>query len=140
MIEIGFTGTRRSMTDNQAFMIRRLLSFLNNTYEAIHLHHGQCLGADLDMLQISQDGPWRKKMHTVSHPPTDTRLMHDQPSDETRKALPYISRNRVIVRASQLMIATPYEDTEQIRGGTWATVRFARQIGRPIIVIPPSGF
>jgi len=37
------------------------------------------------------------------------------------------------------MIATPGEVDEQLRSGTWSTVRFARKQGKPVHVILPDG-
>jgi hypothetical protein len=44
-----------------------------------------------------------------------------------------------IVVESELLIATPKEVKEQLRSGTWATVRRARKVGIPIILITPDG-
>ena len=36
-------------------------------------------------------------------------------------------RNADIVAASRVMLAAPYEDTPQPRGGTWGTIAMARK-------------
>lgn len=51
---------------------------------------------------------------------------------------PPLIRNRDIVNAGELLIATPKLDVEEQRSGTWAAIRYARKIGKPIILIYPS--
>jgi hypothetical protein len=51
-------------------------------------------------------------------------------------------RNRRLASVVQVLIACPKQEHEvmgRAGGGTWATVRYARQERRKIIVIPPSG-
>jgi predicted Rossmann fold nucleotide-binding protein DprA/Smf involved in DNA uptake len=52
----------------------------------------------------------------------------------------YLKRNRAIVDGSEILVATPKEeDGEALRSGTWATVRYARKMGRVIYIVRPSG-
>lgn len=53
--------------------------------------------------------------------------------------LPALERNRVIVRQVWGMIACPAEDAEELRSGTWATVRYARDAGVPVYLIRADG-
>ena len=48
-------------------------------------------------------------------------------------------RNRDIVRETAVLIATPEQTIEQLRSGTWATVRYARKMNRPTVLIFPDG-
>jgi predicted Rossmann fold nucleotide-binding protein DprA/Smf involved in DNA uptake len=46
-------------------------------------------------------------------------------------------RNKVIVNISDVILATPFEDKEVMRSGTWSTIRYARKVGKtPIIILP----
>jgi predicted Rossmann fold nucleotide-binding protein DprA/Smf involved in DNA uptake len=39
-----------------------------------------------------------------------------------------------------VLVACPREEHgEETRSGTWSTVRYARRVGRPVIVVRPSG-
>jgi hypothetical protein len=49
------------------------------------------------------------------------------------------SRNHDIVDETELLIACPGELAEAVRSGTWATVRYARKLGRPIVIFWPDG-
>ena len=126
---IGFTGTREGMTEAQRTTVFELLR------QARTLHHGDCVGADADADRIAR----QQKMQVVSHPPSDERLRAFCTADETRSAKPYLARNRDIVNESELLLATPSQDAEQQRGGTWFTVRYARSVGKPTVIVWPDG-
>jgi len=60
-------------------------------------------------------------------------------SDIRRNPKPYLERNHNIVDESELLIACPKSKEEELRSGTWATVRYARKKGVRIILIYPDG-
>jgi len=47
-----------------------------------------------------------------------------------------LARNRVIVSRVDVLIAAPLQDEEITRSGTWATIRYARAAGKPVIQLP----
>jgi hypothetical protein len=51
----------------------------------------------------------------------------------------FLTRDQDIVRDTDVLIAIPAEGVEQHRSGTWATVRFARKLGRDIWIVLPDG-
>lgn len=100
------------------------------------LHHGMCVGGDADGHRIARQIGY----FMVGHPPTDTSLMAtDLHCEEMWPAKPYLDRNKDIVKCGHALIAAPSEPEEQPLGGTWSTVRFARKLGRTIILILPNG-
>jgi hypothetical protein len=128
---IGFTGSRQGMSAAQSEVFADLLFLLGPR----HFHHGCCIGAD-------------EQAHTLSKSiPGLTRHLH-RPLDESQMAVglvgvdwppaPYLKRNRTIVRSSGLLIAAP-STHEALRSGTWSTVRYARRLGRPIVLVWASG-
>ncbi len=46
-----------------------------------------------------------------------------------------LDRNRDIVAAVSILIAAPETDIEEQRSGTWATVRYARKKGIPVVIV-----
>jgi hypothetical protein len=52
---------------------------------------------------------------------------------------PYLVRNHDMVDQSEFLIGTPGEEQEVLRSGTWATIRYARKLKRPILIILPKG-
>ena len=136
--KVGFTGTQHGMTDAQ----KNILSNFKVWYGEIEFHHGGCIGADLQLHYIAK----KKKIQVVVHPPTDRKkyaggLDFDiiPPLPIFRKPKPYLERNHDIVDETEYLIATPSTANEQLRSGTWATVRYAKKCGKKVILILPDG-
>jgi hypothetical protein len=137
-MKIGFTGTQKGMTAEQKKTFRRLLKQLNPT----EFHNGDCLGADLEsyLLILIYDAQTKKRVKIVIHPP-------DKPDkrafirfyDEIREPKPYLERDEVIAAECDVLIATPKEFKEEVRSGTWATVRYARKAYKKVYIIWPNG-
>lgn len=130
MTVVGFTGTRHGMAAQQQEAVRRLVS---HTYD--EAHHGDCVGSDEMFHDIATDAGIR----TVIHPPSLSGLRAWCEGDEVLAAKPYLDRNRDIVDACDLLVATPAEPEEQSRGGTWYTIRYARTLGKPVVIVWPNG-
>lgn len=129
-MKIGFTGTRQGMTRLQGQALKDMLCDAEGEF-----HHGDCLGADHEAHDIATE----LHLFTVAHPPSDTRLRAFTVANRIMEPLPYLERNRNIVRATDLLIAAPREMQEEIRSGTWSTVRYARSCGRRIWLFFPDG-
>lgn len=130
-MRIGFTGTQEGMTEMQAQFVFGELMMLVVT----EAHHGWCIGADA---QFHEMLPWtHATIH--GHPPLNTSKMADLafPPDVAHEAKEYLVRNRDIVDATEWLIAAPRGD-EELRSGTWSTVRYARKLGRPVSIIMPD--
>ena len=129
---VGFTGTQKGMTEEQ----RKVLDSLLMTEEATEVHHGDCVGADAELHDVAIN----RGLNVVIHPPIreakrafckDALLVTQQKS--------YLDRNKDIVDAAEVLIATPKEYTPQIRSGTWMTIRYAIQQQKRVIIIYPDG-
>lgn len=79
------------------------------------------------------------KVH--QHPPESNEFRaYCRNADKKEAPKPFLERDQDIVDWSEVLIATPSEETgEKLRSGTWATVRMARKKGIPIIIVRPSG-
>jgi hypothetical protein len=130
-MHIGFTGTRQSMTPAQEGALRELLA----SHPDAVLHHGDAIGADAQAHDIAVALGCR----LVIHPPVDGTDRAFKHSSDVRAPRPYLDRNRDIVRETELLIAAPAEATEQLRSGTWSTVRYARKLRRLIVLVLPDG-
>ena len=129
-MKIGFTGTQEGMSVNQKSELENYL----NTREAQRsdeFHHGDCIGADLEAAIIATDAAY--EVH--SHPPTDPKKRAFHKSNVVHPKEPYLIRNRRIVDATKILIAAPKSDKEELRSGTWATIRYARKLGRKVILL-----
>jgi hypothetical protein len=87
--------------------------------------------------RTSSHGGWAYAV--IVHPPTNPTQRAFKIGDVMRESRRYLARNREIVRATELLIAAPGEMEERHRSGTWSTARYARRIGRPVIVVLPDG-
>lgn len=131
--QVGFTGTRRGMNDYQRINLRRFFSLLERNYNT-KCHHGNCIGADEEFNRIALTfGFW-----TIAHRPDNPTLESRIQSCEVRDPLPYLVRNKVIVRSSQVMVIAPLEMEEQQRGGTWSTYRYTKELNVPYLLLLPE--
>jgi hypothetical protein len=130
-LRIGFTGTQLGMTEAQRAALKAVLT----ERDATVLHHGDCIGADAQAHEIAVS----MSCEIVIHPPIVEAKRAWKQAARTLRPTSYLARNKDIVRDTAMLVATPGEDTEQIRSGTWLTVRFARRRGRPVWVILPNG-
>jgi hypothetical protein len=132
MISFGFTGTRQGIAAEQKSALR---NFLDGG--AGEFHHGDCIGADSEAHDIADACGYG----IILHPPTNysERAWREVPRHMMRPERPYLDRNRNIVRETASLIAAPAEPEEQLRSGTWSTVRFARKQGKPVFLILPDG-
>lgn len=137
MRHIGFTGTRHGMTDDQRITVMVVLRDLAGDSQPLDVtaHHGDCVGADSDFHDVCKwGGYWM-----VGHLPIDSEHRAFCTFDETRLPLKHMQRNAQIVKAADVMLACPYEMTEQERGGTWRTIGMTRKAGKPLAIIWPDG-
>lgn len=140
-IHVGFTGTRRGMTEQQRTVVSGALALLGDV--KLVAHHGACLGADEDFHKLVREQIPTARI--VAHPPENEKLMcrdSVEDADEVREAKDYKARDRDIVNESMLLIGTPGEDDESRNpcSGTWYTIRYARKIPRDRVVVGPAGF
>jgi hypothetical protein len=131
---IGFTGTRNGMTPEQ------LLGFTNTVkaFDLKEFHHGDCIGSDAEAhYHILGLFPHAK---IIIHPPDKNGMRaFCKPSTHIHTPLPFLRRNQEIVDETDVLIATPGEATEQVRSGTWSTVRYALKNGRFVLIVYPDG-
>lgn len=132
VINVGFTGTQIGMTDEQKKAFKRLIAEIEPTI----FRHGDCIGAD-------EQAHRRVRKYTsaqiIVHPPDNATKRAFCEADKVLAVKPYLNRNHDIVDGSDLLIATPGERKEQLRSGTWATIRYARSKRKPICIIWPDG-
>lgn len=136
LTSIGFTGTQIGMNSFQKEMV---MSIINRYKEHIScVHHGDCIGADSDFNDIC----YNLKLIIEIHPPniTTKRAFCEDRCDGiiVNEPKAYMERNQDIVDLSDVLIATPGEETEQLRSGTWSTVRKARKKGITVVLITPT--
>jgi hypothetical protein len=129
---IGFTGTQNGMTQEQGDSVRKLLAVL---YPRINVfNHGDCVGADSQAHKIARSLGY----YIVLFPPIQNGKRAFCSADREEQPNDYLTRNRAIVRNSDIIIAAP-DGPEHLRSGTWATVRHARFLKRELHIVHSNG-
>jgi len=123
----GFTGTRHGMSEEQ----KLYLAFELHRLKVTELHHGDCVGADEEANTIAHE----MGIKTVGHPPTNEKYRAFCKCDVWYESRPYITRNHNIVDCTIHLLVAPKTNIEQVRSGTWATFRYASNLGRSITMV-----
>jgi hypothetical protein len=129
-MKIGFTGTSKI-----AIPEAQLLGVLNQLNLGDELHFGDCINADAQVWSLAI----RRGIWTIAHPPADPKLRARCAADEVREPRPYIQRNHDIVNECDHLVAAPRTYLEEMRSGTWATVRYAALCGKSLAIVWPNG-
>lgn len=139
---IGFTGTRHGMSPPQLAVTTEIVQSLVAGHVATIggrwiAHHGDCVGADSQFHDIVRP---LVGSFVVAHPAAVARQWQaNRDADVVRARMLPTARNIVIVAESTIVVATPYEDVEQPRGGTWSTIRMERAADRPLAIVLRNG-
>jgi len=135
---VGFTGTKNGMTDSQKFELVEYLRYLK-AQGYTEFRHGDCIGADAQAAGLAKQIGFILICHP-GHPKDKDNTMYrafTKFNDEVRESKPFIARDHDIVDETERMIATPAGE-EQVRSGTWTTIRYAKKKGREVrIIMPP---
>lgn len=135
-MKLGFTGTREKLADAQIIALRAWLEANRPT----EFHHGACLGADATAaLQVK--AIYGRSVRLIARPGNMPKYA-SQPaldvSDERHPPVYTLTRNKSIVENTDLLLACP-SGPEVLRSGTWSSIRWARKLGRRVIIVWPDG-
>jgi len=141
-LKVGFTGTRRGMTQHQFGLCKELADVLIYGARAVpgkpEWHHGGQAGADRESHVIAHALGYVCHVHPC---PGVSRLGYvaagiDYPDDVWHEVFPPLTRDRIIAEEVGVLIAAPESDKEVQRSGSWATIRYAYAAGAPVIHLP----
>ena len=132
MVSIGFTGTQSGVSNDRLKKLRRYLRDAK-TRGYKYFHHGDCIGADEQAHIIAID----VGLEVIVHPPkVNSKRAFVEDFTQRYPAKDYIARNHDIVDESAILIAMPKDVlNEELRSGTWATVRYAKRLNRIVKLI-----
>jgi hypothetical protein len=130
---LGFTGTQKGWTTEQAYSAEYAIECLRKDF--LWMNNEGCIGSDAQAAHL-----WQSKGGFIYlHPPIlETKRAFIQ-AEQTGLPLSYLERNEIIISMSSCLLATPGEMTEQLRSGTWSTVRYARRSRISIVFVYPDG-
>jgi hypothetical protein len=126
-IKIGFTGNRNGLNSEQEEQITLLL----NKYNNIIVSHGDCVGSDTDFHKLCinyKETHLDKTIMIHIYPPNNSSLRAFNQGDLLMEEKPYLERNLNIIKNSSILIACPIDkNKEELRSGTWSTIRQAKK-------------
>jgi hypothetical protein len=137
-IKLGVAGSRNGATAAQRIAMQNVIwSFLPISES----HHGDCIGVDDLFAEMIE-----AVIEVVGNPTTRYVYPADVPNNlrAFRTGIiaptkPPLERNKDLVDACNVLIAVP-SGPETYRGsGTWACIRYARSVGRRIVILQPDG-
>lgn len=133
-MKIGFTGTQMGLTDKQYSALKLFLLVKSSVDE---FHHGDCIGADAQFHDIVCDG----QNTIIIHPPTNQskRAFCVGENAQWREPKKYLKRNADIANECNVLIACPRTMEEEIKSGTWHTIRTMRRLDKKVVIIWPDG-
>lgn len=134
-MKIGVTATRKGITHCQKayareFMKQELLD------RHVQMVHGDCIGGDSELHDIAEEVI--TKDNIIIRPPTDPRYRAFKKGGLIHTPKPYINRDHDIVDECDILLAFPKAYSEELRSGTWATIRYARKVIREYKIVWPD--
>jgi hypothetical protein len=148
---VGFTGTRKGMNMRQLDQLQFMLGALRthgrgtgpDSYPPLgsnRFHFGGAPGADLEARKVARPLGYDISWHPS--PGVDLGELrasyapeHELLNETWHEVFPPLVRNHHIVDAVAVLLAAPHTDREEQRSGTWATVRYARTKGIPVVML-----
>lgn len=122
---VGFTATREGMSVLQkALLVDRLAALYPEEF-----HHGDDDGGDREAHEIVRKH-W-PRCCIVLHPPDNPIHRAFCKADREMPPRPYLLRNKAIALCCAELIAAPKTMVEELRSGTWSTIRYARKALKP---------
>jgi hypothetical protein len=132
-MRFGFTGSGTKTFPPQRAAFTSWVSANANRFDGFD--HGDCIEADAFAHDVVREFTAAR---IAIHPPLKGDKRAFREGDEAWMPKPYLSRNQDVVRASDMLLAMPHGE-EELRSGTWSTIRFARKLGRPVVIFWPDG-
>lgn len=133
-MNIGFTGSREGLDVHQKNKIVRYLEKVNIK----EIHHGDCIGSDYDFHNLFNEDStlFHSSIKIVVHPPANSKCRAYATSSFSTilEPKPYLKRNHDIVDSCDILIACPKTSQEELRSGTWSTIRYARKKNKDIFI------
>lgn len=135
---VGVTGTRNGATADQIGWARSYFERLSKQKSIHYLVHGCALGADEQMAVEA----YSYGFLIGGHPSNNDYWTSDKAKSlcyVLAKPLPPLQRNLNIIHACEVLLAFPASDHEELRSGTWMTIRSAAKEFKRTIICWPGG-
>lgn len=134
-MKVTVTATRAGLTAPQRFVARSLVGASAITV----LIHGAARGGDSILHDIAGLMGVPRDIHPANDVPSNLSALDLTPADTVNDGAPALVRNRTMVDKGEVLWAFPRLYVEERRSGTWAAIRYARKVGKPIWLVWPDG-
>lgn len=137
----GETGTRLGAPHHQIAAV----AWLWAKYGIERLHNGDCVGVDEQLWYLAHSMRADISMHPPTNPKNRAYCGRDDLLTTILPERAYFTRDRDIVDDSAVMVGLPRQNTEPDRswekgnGGTWYTINYTRDQGKPLAIVWPNG-
>ena len=136
---LAFTGTRQGATEQQL-----KTAILHLSLEPQHyILNGACEGADRAIhgaiLDAGLGGKVRFEFWPSNEEQNKWALKVLRPKDLLFGIEKPLKRNNFMINRAEGLMAMPKGYREALRSGTWATIRYARKIKKPVTIVWPNG-
>jgi len=133
-VVMAFTGTQNGLAEEQYAALKRIMTRFRDV-GIKWFRNGDCVGADEEAAYAWADMGGCIHLHPGDNP----RKRAGVAAQCAEPPAPNLARNRTMVDGSHALIACPGGFSEELRSGTWATIRYARKHRRPVTIIWPNG-
>lgn len=131
-MKLSFTGSRQGMTKAQ----KKAFGYLLYERGVLSLTHGDCIGADADAHHIAMEAGAEVRKRPCN---IETQRAFTEGGETVADPEAPLSRNKKIVDDGEELVACPASYQEELRSGTWATIRYAKKSHKPTTIIWPDG-
>lgn len=132
-LRLAFTGTQHGMTVCQT---RHVIVLLEKLQPRVVLH-GDCIGADAEFHALVRTLSPKTRIDIYPGAEEGHPKRAGCDGDYIGIVRPPLARNKLMVLRTDMLIAAPKEVLEILRSGTWATIRYARELNRDIRMVLP---
>lgn len=130
-MKLGFTGTSQGITTKQ---FDELVNIIKG-FKPTSVSHGDCVGADATFHDICES----LNIPIDIYPPENTeKRAWKKNATNMWPEKAYIKRDHDIVDSCDILIGCPRLMSEELRSGTWATIRYARKKDKEVIILWPK--
>lgn len=133
-VRIGFTGNRYGLNQSQIEEIKKIIE----SHDNIIVSHGDCVGSDTEFhnICVSYKEQFNKNISIHIYPSFNPVMRAFNKGDVIMKEKQYLQRNLDIINNSDMLIACPVDkNVEEMRSGTWVTIRHAKKQGMTIHIL-----
>lgn len=136
-INCGLTATRAGLTGYQKTNLNVAFHWLSGNPKTANfkLLNGCAIGGDEEASLLLPS--WRCVGFPARHKDSSEKARRH--CGELRAEAPPLTRNGHILAESHTLFGCPQGEAEELRSGTWATVRAARRMDLPLVLFLPSG-